>query len=425
MGLLSKNRDFSLISRILNNNDRDAADELVTQYYKAVYKHIYIKLKDEELSMDLTQETFISALKGLGGFNIEKASFKTWLTRIADNKVTDYFRSRQYHESIVTQIMDDTIQEPADERAGTETSVLGKLSYEEMEKMYGHHQNKEWETFRLKVYEGYTFGEISANQGVDLSTVKSRYYAMVKRVRKEWDYLEYPDKEKIRIQIDEILDKSELFDATEDKSSTYTNDKIVQLKPVKQHLPVGKYISVAAAIAAIVIFVISVKNYQTVGRGEQSRTSFVPLATSSSEADMHESTAEEATVKQSQISDMIIEDYNSYEMLYSKLNVMSEGTINIENRTEYGYTYSVRTDNVATRNNVVLYIDVPYDIKYNDKQLDGMDEAAADTLKQVIQTYIDKNGLNSNIKISCYIMNNSLEFYSGDTVYGSLTLSTE
>ena len=208
--------------------------------------------------------------------------------------------------------------------------------------------------------------------------------------------VKYPDKEKIRIQIDEILDKSELFDATEDKSSTYTNDKIVQLKPVKQHLPVGKYISVAAAIAAIVIFVISVKNYQTVGRGEQSRTSFV-----------------------------IIEDYNSYEMLYSKLNVMSEGTINIENRTEYGYTYSVRTDNVATRNNVVLYIDVPYDIKYNDKQLDGMDEAAADILKQVIQTYIDKNGLNSNIKISCYIMNNSLEFYSGDTVYGSLTLSTE
>ena len=48
MGLLSKNRDFSLISRILNNNDRDAADELVTQYYKSVYKHIYIKLKDEE-----------------------------------------------------------------------------------------------------------------------------------------------------------------------------------------------------------------------------------------------------------------------------------------------------------------------------------------------------------------------------------------
>lgn len=190
MVLLSRNHDVDLISRILNNNDRDAADELVTRYYKTVYKHIYIKLKDEELSMDQTQETFISALRGLGSFNVDMASFKTWIMRIADNKVTDYFRSRQYHESIVTQIMDDTIQEPADEMAGTETRVLGKLSYEKMEKMYGHHQNKEWETFRLKVYEGYTFGEISASQGVDLSTVKSRYYAMVKRVRKEWDYLE-------------------------------------------------------------------------------------------------------------------------------------------------------------------------------------------------------------------------------------------
>lgn len=100
MGLLSKGQDVELIKRILDNNDRKAADELVSRYYKCVYKHIYIKLKDEEVGMDITQETFIAALKGLGTFNDAKASFKTWLTRIADNKVTDYFRSRQYHESI-------------------------------------------------------------------------------------------------------------------------------------------------------------------------------------------------------------------------------------------------------------------------------------------------------------------------------------
>ena len=176
MGLLSKGQDVELIKRILDNNDRKAADELVSRYYKCVYKHIYIKLKDEEVGMDITQETFIAALKGLGTFNDAKASFKTWLTRILINHCYT--------------IMDDTVPETADERAGTETSVLDKLSYEEMEKMYGHHKNCEWETFRLKVYEGYTFSEISARQGVELSTVKSRYYAMLKRVRKEWDYLE-------------------------------------------------------------------------------------------------------------------------------------------------------------------------------------------------------------------------------------------
>ncbi len=91
---------------------------------------------------------------------------------------------------LIKRILDNNDRKAADERAGTETSVLDKLSYEEMEKMYGHHKNCEWETFRLKVYEGYTFSEISARQGVELSTVKSRYYAMLKRVRKEWDYLE-------------------------------------------------------------------------------------------------------------------------------------------------------------------------------------------------------------------------------------------
>ena len=66
MGLLSKGQDVELIKRILDNNDRKAADELVSRYYKCVYKHIYIKLKDEEIGMDITQEIFIAALKGLG-----------------------------------------------------------------------------------------------------------------------------------------------------------------------------------------------------------------------------------------------------------------------------------------------------------------------------------------------------------------------
>lgn len=190
MNLLSRSKDAGLVRRIVMENDKEAAEELIGQYYKSIYKHIYIKLGDEETSMDITQEAFVAALKGLGTFDAAKASFKTWLVRIADNKITDFFRSRQYHESIVTQIMDDSFQEIVDDKLSTESSVLSKLSYEEMEKMYGHHKNNEWETFRLKVYEGYTFGEISIKQGVELSTVKSRYYAMLKRVRKEWDYLE-------------------------------------------------------------------------------------------------------------------------------------------------------------------------------------------------------------------------------------------
>ena len=97
MGLLSKGQDVELIKRILDNNDRKAADELVSRYYKCVYKHIYIKVKDEETGMDITQETFIAALRGLGSFNDAKASFKTWLTRILINHCYTILRQKRVY----------------------------------------------------------------------------------------------------------------------------------------------------------------------------------------------------------------------------------------------------------------------------------------------------------------------------------------
>lgn len=232
--------------------------------------------------------------------------------------------------------------------------------------------------------------------------------------------VKYPDKDKIRIQIDEILDKSELFSYSQDKSA-HTGDKIVELKPVKQHLPVGKYITAAATIAAIVIFVISVKNYQKVDTGKNGTSSLVPLATSSSQADTQAAT-EEVTVNRSEYADMLNEGVYSYQELYSGVKYNGAATIYVEKRIEYGYSYMARYDKVTTNDNIVLYIDVPYNIEYNGKQLDGIDEAAIETLKQTIDTYVYNNGLKSDIKISCYIINDSLEFYVGDTVYGRLAL---
>ncbi len=69
--------DQYLIELIVENNDKNAAELLIGRYYKYVYKEIYIKTSDRELAMDLTQETFIAMLKGLKGFDIKKASFKT------------------------------------------------------------------------------------------------------------------------------------------------------------------------------------------------------------------------------------------------------------------------------------------------------------------------------------------------------------
>ena len=190
MLLRPKTRDEELIGRILKDGDKDAANELISTYYKCVYKEIYFKVSDEELSLDLTQETFIAVLRGLKTFDWSKASFKTWIVRIAGNKVTDYFRSRQHHENILTEIMDDEITATRADSTDVELESLDNLSVEELERMYGHHHSKEWQVFKMKVYEGYTFVQIADRLDMEVSTAKSKYYSMVKRIREEWDYLE-------------------------------------------------------------------------------------------------------------------------------------------------------------------------------------------------------------------------------------------
>lgn len=189
MFLRPETKDIELIRQI-NAGNRDAANELINKYYKCVYKDIYLKLLDEEQSMDITQEVFISVLKGLRKFDESKASFKTWILRITANKVTDYFRSRQYHEKKLIETMDDNISEEKNSEIDIEKEILDKMTLDELEILYGHHENIEWEVFKQKVYEGYTFVEIGKKLDLDISSVKRKYYAMVKRIREEWDYYE-------------------------------------------------------------------------------------------------------------------------------------------------------------------------------------------------------------------------------------------
>lgn len=94
-------KDLRLIKKIKKRNSRSAADELIFNYYKEIYIYVYKQTNDKELSMDLTQEIFISMLKTLNTYDKSKASFRTWLYIIFTNKVVDCFKSKSYRYSTI------------------------------------------------------------------------------------------------------------------------------------------------------------------------------------------------------------------------------------------------------------------------------------------------------------------------------------
>lgn len=71
--------------------DREAAERLVEQTYRAVFALLRRLCGDQDLASDLTQETYRKAWDALSGFD-GRARFSTWLCRIAYNTFLNHLR---------------------------------------------------------------------------------------------------------------------------------------------------------------------------------------------------------------------------------------------------------------------------------------------------------------------------------------------
>ena len=71
-----------LIKRIKKKQNKEAANALISYYYKEVYAYVYRQTGNEELAKDLTQDIFIQILQKITIFDHKKASFRTWMYRI-------------------------------------------------------------------------------------------------------------------------------------------------------------------------------------------------------------------------------------------------------------------------------------------------------------------------------------------------------
>lgn len=80
------------IRSILLWGSERAAEQLVGAHYDGLLAYISSQVADRQEAQNLTQETFIGALRSLASYDPAKAGFRTWLYRIATYKIIDYWR---------------------------------------------------------------------------------------------------------------------------------------------------------------------------------------------------------------------------------------------------------------------------------------------------------------------------------------------
>lgn len=175
------NKEEQWISEIKTKANREAANELVSKYYREIYAYVYKQTLDKELSMDLTQDVFISMLQSIGSYNGGKAAFRTWLYKIATNKLVDYYRSRYYKfRSIAVSIEDYELHDAED----FTICIQNKQEAQRIMNIINGVDSCYQSILRLKVYAEYTFLEISRMLGISEATVKTRYYSVIKKVKR-------------------------------------------------------------------------------------------------------------------------------------------------------------------------------------------------------------------------------------------------
>lgn len=168
---------------------RDARQfaQVYDRYFERIFNFILRRTDDEEISNDLTSQTFLKALNGLKKYEFRGVPFSAWLYRIAHNEVNKYFnkQSRKKVFSLEQEQLFEFIQpeedEPFDEeRLEKLMSVLKNLPTDAME------------VLELRFFEEKNFKEISYILNIGESGAKMRLYRAIEKLKQSFN-IKYND----------------------------------------------------------------------------------------------------------------------------------------------------------------------------------------------------------------------------------------
>ncbi len=167
--------------------DRDAFDALIERYKDVVYAVAYRFARDPDLALDLAQDVFIRAYKGIRSFG-GRSSFSTWLYRIAMNTCIDY--TRKHSRSVASLSVPEEVADFADTLPGergpfldpAESALSGELG-EQIERAIDALPPYHKSVFVLYEIEGLSYKEIAEVVGCSIGTVMSRLHYARKKLR--------------------------------------------------------------------------------------------------------------------------------------------------------------------------------------------------------------------------------------------------
>ena len=161
--------------------DASAFRVLVERHSRPLFHLAYRMTGNQHDAEDVVQEGFLRAWRQLGRFD-KRASFGTWLYRIATNCSLDAMRSRE-RRSAVSEVEDPVLAPPSGGPTPERVAMSGEVRERVAEAMDGLSAS-ERTAFVLRHFEGMRIVDVSRVLGCQPGAAKHSVFRAVQKLRR-------------------------------------------------------------------------------------------------------------------------------------------------------------------------------------------------------------------------------------------------
>ena len=154
---------------------------LYNRYYDPIFRFIYRRTNEEELTADICSQVFLKAMQKLPAYQFKGVPFSAWLYRIASNEVAQHFRNLK--KSRVVSVDDAQLSDVIDEMEEKDTEVQREALIAMLDEL----KEAEVQLIELRFFEQRPFKEVAEILGITESNAKVKTYRLLNKLKKKME----------------------------------------------------------------------------------------------------------------------------------------------------------------------------------------------------------------------------------------------
>lgn len=163
--------------RKIKHGDSQALNGFIEELYPPIYRYVYCKVQGKEEAKDITQETFLNFIKQIPNYRSD-GKLMAYLYTIASHCCAAYYKKEK--RFTYTELQEELFYEDT----SLNEDMLKGLQFEELKKLLLVLPLKEQDILIFHYLKQMTFKEIADITKERESTIKSRHYRALGKIKK-------------------------------------------------------------------------------------------------------------------------------------------------------------------------------------------------------------------------------------------------